>query len=57
MDFLFGKKYPIFNKKGEIQHERPHHFNQWKKRYTEDPDKSWKNHSGLFFKSTKSKKP
>ena len=52
MEFLFGKKYPIFNKEGEIEHPRKDHFNQWKDRYTADPNKNWRNHAGLNFKDT-----
>ncbi|MDE0091712.1 MAG: hypothetical protein OXN83_00310 [Oligoflexia bacterium] len=52
MEFLFGKKYPIFNKEGEIEHPRKDHFNQWKDRYTADPNKNWRNHAGLNFKET-----
>lgn len=47
IEFLFGKKYPIFNKKGEIEHSRQDMFKSWKQRYQKDANKNWRNHSGL----------
>ena len=55
MDFLFGKKYPIFNEKGEIRHSQEGFFKKWKKSYQDNPEKNWKNHTGMFFKDKKSK--
>jgi len=56
MEFLFGKKYPIFNKEGEIEHSRKTFFNQWKNSYKKAPEKDWRNHSGMFFQD-KNPKP
>ena len=42
MDFLFGKKYPIFNKKGEIEHHRKQSFKDWSLSYKKNPNKNWK---------------
>ena len=53
MDFLFGKKYPIFNKKGEIDHKRYDAMKEWKESYQKAPDKNWRNHSGMSFKDKK----
>jgi len=53
MDFLFGTKYPIFNKQGHIQHSRKSFFKQWKNRYKEDSNKNWRNHSGRTYISKK----
>ena len=50
MSFLFGKKYPIFNREGEIEHKRKSFFKKWRESYTKDPDKNWRNHSGINFK-------
>ena len=55
MEFLFGKKYPIFNKEGQIEHSRKDSFQQWKERYLQDPNKNWRNHTGLNFKGSQSK--
>ena len=54
MEFLFGKKYPIFNKEGEIQHNRKKFLKQWKESYTKNPEKNWRNHSGTIFREKKS---
>lgn len=53
MEFLFGKKYPIFNKKGELEHRRKDSFEKWKESYKNNPEKNWKNHIGMFFKDKK----
>ena len=50
MEFLFGKKYPIFNKKGRIEHSRKESFEEWKESYTKNPEKNWRNHTGMQFK-------
>ena len=54
MEFLFGKKYPIFNKEGEIEHSRKDNFKQWKERYKTDSNKNWRNHKGMHFKNSQS---
>lgn len=54
MNFLFGKKYPIFNEKGQIQHSRETSFKKWRDSYKQDPEKNWRNHTGLYFKDKKS---
>ena len=57
MEFLFGKKYPIFNKKGKIQHSRETFVKEWKARYKNNPNYNWKNHAGMHFQdSTQPKK-
>ena len=54
MDFLFGKKPPIFNSKGDIEHQREVSFSKWKERYENDVNYNWKNHSGMIYqKETK----
>lgn len=50
MEFLFGKKYPIFNKQGEIEHSRKEFFKEWKNYYKKNPEKNWRNHSGMVFR-------
>ena len=50
MDFLFGKKFPIFNPQGEIEHHRENSMKAWKERYEKDATGDWKNHSGMVFK-------
>ena len=50
MEFFFGKKFPIFNSKGQIFHQRKKAREAWKARHEKDPTKNWKNHSGLFYK-------
>lgn len=50
MEFLFGKKYPIFNKEGDIEHSRKDSFKEWQERYKNDSNKNWRNHTGLYFK-------
>jgi len=49
MKFLFGSKYPIFNEKGQIQHDRESFVKEWKNRYKKDPNYDWKNHKGIQF--------
>ena len=52
MTFLFGSKYPIFNKKGEIEHSRENSIEKWKTKYKEDPKNNWRNHTGLKFEES-----
>ena len=52
MDFLFGKKYPIFNEDGEIEHSRKDRFEEWKSRYKNSSERDWRNHSGQSFKES-----
>ena len=50
LDFLFGKKPPIFNKKGEVSHKmRKKSWEDWKDRYKEGPEYDWRRHSGKHF--------
>lgn len=56
MEFLFGKKYPIFDTEGDIQHKRKESFQEWKEYYEKSPEKNWRNHSGLFFLTEQNKK-
>lgn len=55
MSFLFGKKYPIFNKEGVIEHSRKKNFKEWKESYKKNPEKNWRNHTGMLFKNKKTK--
>ena len=50
MNFLFGKKFPIFDSKGEISHKRLQVLQAWKVRYRQDETKNWRHHSGRRFK-------
>lgn len=52
MNFLFGSKYPIFNKKGKIRHHREAFVKEWKMRYKQDPNYNWKNHKGMQFQGS-----
>ncbi len=46
-DFLFGKIPKIFNKKGEVVHRMDQKkLSEWKKNYTSDPEKNWRQHKG-----------
>lgn len=49
MNFLFGKKPPIFNSKGKISHDRKTSFEAWQERYKNNDNYNWKNHSGMNF--------
>ena len=55
MNFLFGKKPPIFDSKGEISHDRKSSFTKWKERYQNNETYNWKNHSGMVFQKEKPK--
>ena len=46
MNFLFGKKYPIFNSQGKIEHKTPKLFKNWVDFYRQDSEKNWRNHKG-----------
>ena len=50
MNFLFGKKPPIFDSKGDIDHKRAMSFKKWRDRYINDGSYNWKNHSGMLYK-------
>ena len=50
LDFLFGKKPPIFNKKGTVEHQlKKNSWSKWKNRYIENPENDWRQHSGKSF--------
>ncbi len=50
LDFLFGKKPPIFNKKGMVEHQlKGKSWSEWKNRYIESPENDWRQHSGKSF--------
>ena len=49
MDFLFGKKYPIYNPKGQIAHRWKEFMDKWGERYEKNENLNWKNHSGKSF--------
>lgn len=55
MDFLFGKKFPIFNSEGEIEHARKDAMESWKERYEKEASADWRNHSGMTFKKPQNK--
>ena len=50
MNFLFGKKPDIFNKKGHPQHNlKESTWKGWKKRYSEGQEYDWSKHSGMRY--------
>ena len=50
LNFLFGKKPGIFNKKGRVEHRlEDRSWAEWKNRYTEGIEYDWKNHSGTKY--------
>ena len=55
MDFFFGKKFPIFNAQGEIEHTRKEAMKSWKERYEKEASSNWRNHSGMTFKKPQDK--
>lgn len=55
MNFFFGKKFPIFNEQGEIEHNRKKSMQAWKKRYENETSSDWRNHSGMTFKKPQNK--
>lgn len=55
MNFLFGKKYPIYDSKGNLAHRWEEFMGKWKERYKKSENLNWKNHSGKTF-SEKNKK-
>ncbi len=57
LDFLFGKKPPIFNKKGHVEHElKGDSWAKWKDRYRYGSEYDWRKHSGMQFKNQTSRK-
>ncbi len=50
MDFLFGKKPPIFNKKSEVEHDLSNQsWEKWKNRYLKSAEYNWRQHDGMVF--------
>ena len=49
MDFLFGKKHPIYDSKGRLAHRWEGFMDRWKTRYQNSANLDWRNHSGLNF--------
>ena len=50
LDFLFGRKPSIFNKKGEVQHQlKKTAWSEWINKYKKSPEYDWRRHSGKFF--------
>ncbi|MBT4760416.1 MAG: hypothetical protein HOO06_01855 [Bdellovibrionaceae bacterium] len=48
LEFLLGKKPPIFNKDGAIEHPKnPRQWELWRKRYTSEAGRNWRNHAGV----------
>ena len=57
MNFLFGKKPDIFNKKGCVEHQlKGDSWSEWKDRYTQSTEYNWKKHSGMRYSEYKPKK-
>ena len=57
LDFLFGKKPPIFDKKGMVQHQlKEKSWSEWKDRYIESPENDWRHHSGKSFNQERERK-
>ena len=50
MNFLFGKRPDIFNKKGEVEHQlKGNSWSEWKNRYIQGKEYNWKKHSGIRY--------
>ena len=50
LNFLFGKKPDIFNKKGLVEQElKKKAWSEWKNRYIEESEYDWQNHSGTKY--------
>ncbi|MCB0422157.1 MAG: hypothetical protein KDD61_14255 [Bdellovibrionales bacterium] len=48
LDFLFGKRNDIFDAEGKVHHKLPDtKWENWKKRYTTEPQYNWRNHEGM----------
>lgn len=48
LDFLFGKSPKIFDNNNNVRHDLPKEtWEAWQKRYFSDPDRNWRNHSGM----------
>lgn len=48
MGFLFGKQPKIFDADGSVRHDLPKEkWDQWNRRYTDNPQYNWKNHTGM----------
>ncbi len=47
MNFLFGKKPDIFNKKGQVEHQlKKESWEEWENRYKEGREYDWTQHTG-----------
>ena len=52
MGFLFGKDPEIFDENGQVRHHLPKEkWDAWHKRYMNDPQYNWRNHTGMQAKS------
>ena len=50
LNFLFGKKPDIFNKRGMVEHQlKGDSWSLWKNRYTHGRDYDWTKHSGIKY--------
>lgn len=53
-NFLFGKKPPIFNKKGEVEHQLgTKRWSEWNDRYQHGAEYDWRQHDGMVFHKSK----
>lgn len=57
MNFLFGKKYPIYNSQGQVAHRWGKFMERWKTRYQKSANLDWRNHSGLNFSKSQESPP
>jgi 3-phenylpropionate/cinnamic acid dioxygenase small subunit len=47
LDFLFGKRAPIFDANGEVKHNLPKEkWDAWNNRYHQGAEYNWRNHVG-----------
>ena len=47
LDFLFGKRPDIFNKKGQVEHQlKQKAWDEWQNRFAEGQEYDWTGHRG-----------
>ena len=50
LDFLFGKKPPIFNQHSEVEHQlKRNRWREWDNRYQQGAEYDWRRHEGMNF--------
>ena len=50
LDFLFGKKPPIFNSRSEVEHQlKRNRWREWDSRYQQGTEYDWRHHEGMNF--------